>query len=62
MSNLLYGCSPGNPVSSTNKTDRHDIDITDILLKMALNIIKPTNQSFITLYLRLKPLVVVSQD
>jgi hypothetical protein len=27
--------SPGTPVSSTNKTDRHDI--TDILLKVALN-------------------------
>ena len=30
------GGSPGIPVSSTNKTDRHDI--TDILLKVALNI------------------------
>jgi len=29
--------SPGSPVSSTNKTDRHDI--TEILLKMALNTI-----------------------
>jgi hypothetical protein len=29
--------SPGNPVSSTNTTDRHDI--TEILLKMALNTI-----------------------
>jgi hypothetical protein len=28
---------PGPPVSSTNKTDRHDI--TEILLKVALNII-----------------------
>ena len=27
--------SPGSPVSSTNKTDRHDI--TEILLKVALN-------------------------
>jgi hypothetical protein len=27
------------PVSSTNKTDRHDI--TEILLKVALNTIKP---------------------
>ena len=27
--------SPGTPVSSTNKTDRHDID--EILLKVALN-------------------------
>jgi hypothetical protein len=30
--------SPGPPVSSTNKTDRHDI--TEILLKVALNTIK----------------------
>ena len=30
--------SPGPPVSSTNKTDLHDI--TKILLKMALNTIK----------------------
>ena len=29
---------PGPPVSSTNKTDRHDI--TEILLKVALNTIK----------------------
>jgi hypothetical protein len=34
--------SPGPPVSSTNKTDRHDI--TEILLKVALNTIK-SNQS-----------------
>jgi hypothetical protein len=33
---------PGPPVSSTNKTDRHDI--TEILLKMALNTIKQTNK------------------
>jgi hypothetical protein len=31
--------SPGTPVSSTNTTDRHDI--TEILLKVALNTIKP---------------------
>jgi hypothetical protein len=30
--------SPGNPVFSTNKTDRHDI--AEILLKVALNTIK----------------------
>ena len=29
--------TPGTPVSSTNKTDRHDI--TEILLKVALNTI-----------------------
>ena len=34
--------SAGPPVSSTNKTDRHDI--TEILLKVAFNTIKP-NQS-----------------
>jgi hypothetical protein len=34
------GGSPGTPVSSTYKTDRHDI--TDILLKVALNIITLT--------------------
>jgi hypothetical protein len=33
--------SPGRPVSSTNKTDRHDI--TEILLKMTLKTIKQTN-------------------
>ena len=31
--------SPGTPVSSTNKTDRNDI--TEILLKVALNTINP---------------------
>ena len=30
------------PVSSTNETDHHDI--AEILLKVALNTIKPTNQ------------------
>jgi len=33
--------SPGPSVSSANKTDRHDI--TEILLKVALNTIKQTN-------------------
>jgi hypothetical protein len=32
--------SPGTPVFSTNKTERHDI--TEILLKVALNTIKQT--------------------
>jgi hypothetical protein len=32
--------SPGPPVSSTNKTDRHNI--TEILLKVVLNTIKQT--------------------
>jgi hypothetical protein len=35
------GFSPGPTVSSTNKTDRHDI--TEILLNLALNTIKQTN-------------------
>ena len=34
--------SPGPPVSSTNKTDHHDI--TEILLKVTLSIIKQTNK------------------
>jgi hypothetical protein len=34
--------SPDPPVSSTNKSDRHDI--TEILLKMTLNTIKQTNK------------------
>ena len=40
--------SPATPVSSTNKTDRHDI--TEILLKVALNTInqnKPTNNGIL---------------
>jgi hypothetical protein len=32
--------SPDNPVSSTNKTDRHDI--TEIVLKVVLNTINET--------------------
>jgi hypothetical protein len=35
------GFFPGPPVSSTNKTDRHDIN--EILLKVALSTIKQTN-------------------
>jgi len=34
---------PGPPVSSNNKTDRHDI--TEILLKVVLNSIKQTNKT-----------------
>jgi hypothetical protein len=34
--------SPDPPVSSTNKTDHHDI--TEILLEVALNTIKQTNK------------------
>jgi hypothetical protein len=36
--------SPDTPVSSTNETDRHDI--TEILLKVALNTINQTKPSF----------------
>jgi hypothetical protein len=34
--------SKGAPISSTNRTDRHDI--TEILLKVALSTIKQTNK------------------
>ena len=37
-----------SPVSSTNKTDRHEI--TEILLKVALSIIKPTSQPKDSIY------------
>ena len=40
---------PRPPVSSTNKTDRHDV--TEILLKVALNTIKQTNKTFFFAYL-----------
>jgi hypothetical protein len=35
---------PGHPVSCTNKTDRHDI--TEMLLKVALNTMKPYQSLF----------------
>jgi hypothetical protein len=35
--------SPGTPVSSTNKTGRHDISV--ILLKVALNTINPNHKT-----------------
>ena len=38
------GFFPGTPVSSTNKTDRYDI--TDILLKVALNTINPLSEIY----------------
>jgi hypothetical protein len=40
--------SPGTVVSSTNKTDDHDI--TEILLKVALSTIKLTNQPLSTIF------------
>jgi hypothetical protein len=39
---LVWWFSPGPPVSSTNKTDCHDI--TEILLKVALKTTKQTNK------------------
>ena len=36
--------SPGTPVFSTNKTDRHDI--TEILLKVGLSTINQTKPSY----------------
>ena len=36
----VFGLLPGTPVSSTNKTDRHDI--TEILLKVALKTMTKT--------------------
>jgi hypothetical protein len=44
---LLYKLNPGLQVSSANNTDHHDI--TEILLKVALNTIKTNNQTSITL-------------
>ena len=38
--------SPSTPVSSTNKTDHHDI--TEILLKVAFNTINPNQSSYTT--------------
>jgi hypothetical protein len=37
----VHVTSPGTPVSSTNKTDRHDI--TEILFKVAFKAITPPN-------------------
>ena len=44
--------SPGTPVSSTNKSDRHDI--TEILFKVALNTINhhPTTTNLSIMYIR----------
>jgi len=39
----IGGFLHGPPVSFTNKTDSHDL--TEILLKVTLNNIKPTNQA-----------------
>jgi hypothetical protein len=39
---------PGTPVSATNKTDRHDI--TELLLKVTLNAIKPIKKNLLSLF------------
>ena len=41
--------SPGAPISSINKTDRHDIQVTEILLIVALNTINPNHLRIIFL-------------
>ena len=41
---IVGGFPPGTPISSTNKTDRHDI--TETLLKMALNAITLITQKW----------------
>jgi len=43
--------SQDTPVSSTNKTDRHDI--TEILLKVALNTISHNITDIVTLYVNM---------
>ena len=43
VSEICDRFSPGTTVSSTNKTDHHDIHITEILLKMALNTLTLTH-------------------
>ena len=45
-------------VFSTNKTDRHDI--TEILLKVVLNTIKPTNQPYVSMTTTLKVFGLIS--
>ena len=45
------GFSPGTPVSCTNKTDRHDI--TEILLKVALNTITLTPLMYSRVYFQI---------
>ena len=47
VSNRL-GISPGNLVFSTNKFDRHDI--TELLLKVALNTINPNVLAIVHCY------------
>jgi hypothetical protein len=42
--------SPGTPVSFTNKTERHDM--AEILLKVALNTIKQTTQTYSALNIK----------
>ena len=44
--------SPGPPLSSTNKTDRHDI--AELLLKVALNTIKQQKNIFLSFYMLIR--------
>jgi hypothetical protein len=53
------GFSLGTPVSSNNKTDLHDI--TEILLKVALNTIKPNHQTERNVCVGNKPLLYILQ-
>ena len=51
--------SPGTPVSFTNKTVRHDI--TEILLKVALNTInQPTNHFLIYMLISCKSVLIIN--
>jgi hypothetical protein len=51
----IYWFSPCTPVSSTNKTDRHDI--TEILLKVALNTINQPPFLINVIIIRMKVLL-----
>jgi len=42
--------SPGNPVSSANKTDRHNILVTEILYKVALTTINIAQNSYLKMF------------
>jgi hypothetical protein len=52
--------SAGPPVSSTNKTDRHDI--TEILLKVALNTIRPNQTYYVSLRYEFRIKTMISRN
>jgi hypothetical protein len=52
--------SPGTPVPFTNKTDRHDI--TEIVLKVALDTIKPKPNQYIFFVLSINSLPLLSAE